>query len=584
MLITIVLFTFHILGHNYELLILYLVDSTSLMGIRILTADELEVCEEVGRGGFGVVYRGVIKKTGEEVAIKQIDLENEQTDLFEINKEIMIISECRLPQITQYYGCFVKHYKLWVIMEYVNGGSLFELLKPGAVTDEEVILVITKEILIALEYLHNQGKIHRDLKSQNILLNQSGEVKLTDFGVSTQLSSNFSRRNTTVGTPYWMAPEVILNNNGGHSYKADIWSLGCCAYELFTGKPPLQNHFPPMKALRQISRCHYENDFTDLIGLDDLEISDAFKDFLCQCFVIDPRNRLSASKLLKHKFITKIKISDLGQKKIVKKLITNKRIWDQENHVDLKKNYYVPTEIRNNQQKWTDDGQLDEQETIQFDISLIQYSASDKPTAQYPPSPTSSQKSSRDSSVSPTTERDETEPDPKLLKINYQSLSKLNTKQENLKKSVKPELHKILNKVFHKLESKNNLTTQQYDLMVSLNDNILNLMSFIDYAAPNTASYSKLLICQYLKYFIKELMKQPTEKPSDANPRLMLQKLIMPSNLNTKLNPIRNVSDMTATTTLNTKTFTQFDEIEFSLFETWIDKMNEKASLSASHV
>lgn len=547
------------------------------MGIRIQSADELQVCEEVGRGGFGVVYRGVIKATNEEVAIKQIDLENEQTDLFEVNKEIMIISECRLSQITQYYGCFVKHYKLWVIMEYVNGGSLFELLKPGAVTDENVILIIAKEILIALEYLHSQGKIHRDLKSQNILLNQTGEVKLTDFGVSTQLSSNFSRRNTTVGTPYWMAPEVILNNNGGHSYKADIWSLGCCVYELFTGKPPLQNHFSPMKALRQISRCHYENNFAELIGLDDLEISDSFKDFLCLCFIIGPKERFSATKLLKHKFITNVSLSANDRKKIVKKLITNKRRWDQENHVIVQQNYYVPTEIRNNQQKWNENGP-NEQKTIHFDISLIQDSAFENPTIQYPPSPTASQKSSRESSLSPTSDRQETNQDPSLPKLSYQSLSKINTKQENLKKTVEPELRKILNKVFHKLDSKNSLTTQQYDLLVTLNDNMLNLMGFIQYSEPNNAPYNKLLICQYMKYFLKELLKLPAEKQMENNPRSMLQKLIIPSNLNVKLNTLRTISDTTTMTTLNNKSFTQFDEIEFSLFETWIDKMNEKTS------
>lgn len=547
------------------------------MGIRIQSADELQVCEEVGRGGFGVVYRGVIKATNEEVAIKQIDLENEQTDLFEVNKEIMIISECRLSQITQYYGCFVNHYKLWVIMEYVNGGSLFELLKPGAVTDENVILIIAKEILIALEYLHDQGKIHRDLKSQNILLNQTGEVKLTDFGVSTQLSSNFSRRNTTVGTPYWMAPEVILNNNGGHSYKADLWSLGCCVYELFTGKPPLQNHFSPMKALRQISRCHYENNFAELIGLDDLEISGSFKDFLCLCFIIEPKERFSATKLLKHKFITNVSLSDNDKKKIVKKLITNKRRWDQENHVIQKQNYYVPTEIRNNQKKWNEN-ELDEQKTIHFDFSLIQESASENPIIQYPPSPTASQKSSRESSLSPTSDSKETNQDPPLPKLNYQSLSKINTKQENLKKTIEPELRKILNKVFHKLDSKNSLTTQQYDLLVTFNDNMLNLMSFIQYSEPNNAPYNKLLICQYMKYFLKELLKLPAERQMENNPRFMLQKLIIPSNLNVKLNTLRTISDTTTMTTLNNKSFTQFDEIEFSLFETWIDKMNEKIS------
>lgn len=246
---------------------------------RVNASDDLDVFEEVGRGGFGVVYRGIIKSTQQEVAIKQIDLEKDSTDLLEINKEIQIISECRCKQITSYVGSFVKNYKLWVIMEFIDGGSIFELLKPGPITDENVISYIMEEILNALNYLHNQGKIHRDLKSQNILVSKHGDIKLTDFGVSTQLSSNFSKRNTTVGTPYWMAPEVIVNNNGGHSYKADIWSLGCCCYEMFTGKPPLQIMHPPMKALRLISKCQKNQDFVKLINLANLEVSNDLRDF-----------------------------------------------------------------------------------------------------------------------------------------------------------------------------------------------------------------------------------------------------------------------------------------------------------------
>lgn len=237
----------------------------------------------------------------------------------------------------------------------------------------------------------------------------------------------------------------------------------------------------------------------------------------------------------------------------------------------------MPTEIRNNQKKWNEN-ELDEQKTIHFDFSLIQESASENPIIQYPPSPTASQKSSRESSLSPTSDSKETNQDPPLPKLNYQSLSKINTKQENLKKTIEPELRKILNKVFHKLDSKNSLTTQQYDLLVTFNDNMLNLMSFIQYSEPNNAPYNKLLICQYMKYFLKELLKLPAERQMENNPRFMLQKLIIPSNLNVKLNTLRTISDTTTMTTLNNKSFTQFDEIEFSLFETWIDKMNEKIS------
>ncbi|CAI5760578.1 unnamed protein product [Candida verbasci] len=300
---------------------------------RVHSSDDLQVFEEVGRGGFGIVYRGIIKSSNYEVAIKQIDLETDQSNLIDINKEIQIISDCRLPQITSYYGSFVKNYKLWVIMEYVNGGSIFDLLKSGPISDEKTIASIIKEILLALNYLHSQGKIHRDLKSQNILVNKSGEIKLTDFGVSTQLSSNFSKRNTTVGTPYWMAPEVILNSkHGGHSFKADIWSLGCCCFEMITGKPPLQMDYPPMKALRLISRCQQDKEFINLIKLSEINSSDVIKDFLSCCFVEDPKRRYSAAKLLKHPFINQ----DLeGTSNLIKQLITRKSQWDLQNKVTI---------------------------------------------------------------------------------------------------------------------------------------------------------------------------------------------------------------------------------------------------------
>lgn len=535
---------------------------------RINSSEELEICEEVGRGAFGVVYRGLIKETGEEVAIKQIDLENDQTDLFEVNKEILIISECELPRITRFYGCFVKNYKLWVIMEFVNGGSLFELLKPGPVNDEKTILVIITEVLEALEYLHGQGKIHRDLKSQNILVNKKGEVKLTDFGVSTQLSSNFSRRNTTVGTPYWMAPEVILNHDGGHSYKADIWSLGCCAYELFTGKPPLQSMYPPMKALRIISRCKYDHEFLDIIKLDELEISSSFKEFLLKCFIVDPKERFSSSKLMKQKFITKYK-NIQNKDKLLKKLITNKQIWDQQHHAIQPKNFYVPTELARNQLKWN--GNEENTKSIHFDISLIVYTPDSKADSSSPGSKRSLVK-----------DKDFQVKNNKLIDsppvINYHQLEELNTKQSNFKKSLDPELVKISNKVFSKLEAKNSLTTEQYDLLVKLNENIVKLNTFIRFSGnQGQNSTQKLLICQYLKYFLKELAKVPPENSEPNNSKLVLQKLIIPSTF--------SINRTSNDTTMNSfKRFSKppnsFDEIEDSLIESWIDKMNQKSNLN----
>ncbi|CUM64674.1 uncharacterized protein PRCAT00002283001 [Priceomyces carsonii] len=528
------------------------------MNERINSAEELEVYEEVGRGGFGVVYRGIVKSNETEVAIKQIDLENDQTDLLEINKEIQIISDCRLSQITKYYGCFVRHYKLWVIMEYVNGGSLFDLLKSGAINDERTILGIIREVLVALEYLHTQGKIHRDLKSQNVLVSSLGEIKLTDFGVSTQLASNFSRRNTTVGTPYWMAPEVILNNNGGHSYKADIWSLGCLAYELFTGKPPLQNQYSPMQALRQISKCYTDNTFIDIIDLEHLGLSSNFSQFLRKCFIVDPSERYSATKLLKQAFITKSnnKSANSHIAKSLKKLITRKKLWDQDHHVLKPHNWYIPTEAFQNQKYWQNED-VDSEKTIHFDISLLESPAPSK----YPLSPTSSKTSSnRDTSESPLALPDQRPP------LRYNSILNHSSKGDDFKQYVKTDLRRILNKVFNKIESKNNLSTEQYDLLVTMNDIVLSLVSNLQTEQQGSTPQVKLLVCQYFKYFLKEL-----SKPNVSKSRISLAKLIVPSCYS-----VNKTKDETALNTLRTRYQSGIDEIEHSLFESWIDKMKEK--------
>eukprot|EP01122_Echinamoeba_exundans_P006210 TRINITY_DN1706_c0_g1_i2.p1 TRINITY_DN1706_c0_g1~~TRINITY_DN1706_c0_g1_i2.p1 ORF type:complete len:625 (-),score=155.41 TRINITY_DN1706_c0_g1_i2:203-2077(-) len=273
---------------------------------------------KIGEGAAGEVYIAKESRSGRNVAIKKMPLNAQNMKL--ISTEIQIMKTSRHPNIVEFFDCFIVEKKLWVVMEYMGNGCLTEVLEQfdnGVAMNEAQIAFVCRENLRGLSYVHSMHRIHRDIKSDNILLGADGSVKIADFGYAAQLTQEKSKRATIVGTPYWMAPELIRGQN--YDQKVDVWSLGIMIMEMAEGEPPYMD-FPPLRALFLITTK----------GIPPLKEperwSEVFRDFVNKCLEKDIEKRPTADEMLKHPFIQK---ADLPEANLLPVIDEARRVRDE---------------------------------------------------------------------------------------------------------------------------------------------------------------------------------------------------------------------------------------------------------------